>query len=440
MSPRKRKDEEWRRETSAGLWSVTVGDHGCKVKVRERSRGGAVVLDFHAPNRQVPRATSVRTVRNEQGQLLREACLAAIEEAKRKSAELRLESARAAAQPMRITVGKGFALFHDEEKGGLPPSESARKNHRRARRFWEEAYGAGSPWNRMAPADRDGALRTLKEAGRIATAQSHVTKLRTVYFWLVKKRQLRELEDPLADFDWKKFAEGYEPRRPRFREDEIPKLIAVSRSVDPRLRLFLALLDDSGTRGKAVREAWRSMLDQELDLPPSPEHAPWGWLNLRALKGQKSGLILLTFRERLELVRAIWKANEGGVWVPGYLSELEERYQAAGVDFPLIPGGYLRQGIVRVDSLGAYRPTSYNAVWTWLRDAEKRAGIQHRDWRAFHGLRRAWSDYVHEEEGLDVLTEAGHWSSRDTPEGIYIERRKHGHLAKARQATERRRE
>lgn len=418
------------------LWSEQVGEHGHIVRAKERKRGQPVVLIYRdADGEHRPHATGVR-VRDERGKLDPQAIRAVLDQAKDKSAMLRLERLRGdAPEPTRLTVGDAFALYHDEERGGLPKSKPSRIAHKNARAFWEGvgAQKDRTPWNLLTPSDVKSAIeRYVTETGKVQTADKRVRILHTVYNWLAEDKLIDGLKDPTKGFKYKKLWAGYEEKTPRFTLEESRLLIKVRHEVDARFALMLVLDDDSGARSAALRRAMRSMLDEALSQPPTAKQAPFGWLNLPGMKGQNRALTFLTLRQRLELVRAMWKRWNGVRWVAGFLSELERQYQETGEDYPLIPGGRMpKSGVMKTR-----RPVSDNTPINWLHEAEEAAGIEPVTGRAWHGVRRGWADAVYEATDLDTLTDAGAWLDRDTPAEIYLSKQRMGRLSKAREAME----
>ena len=71
----------------------------------------------------------------------------------------------------------------------------------------------------------------------------------------------------------------------------------------------------------------------------------------------------------------------------------------------------------------------------WVR-LERAAKVPALPRRAFHGVRRSWADDIEAAHGLDTVTAAGGWSRRETPEQVYVSRRKYGHLERARKRRE----
>lgn len=424
-------------------WSYSVKQYGSTVRIYEPRLAAPLRWDYRDDSgRHRPAVTPELVVRRSPDQAVDPALEAdAIDQCKKKAAKLELGPVPSEGGTTRLTVREAFHRFHHPGRGGLPDSKTARRNHVLAREEWEKAFGPDTLWNNIAPADVDAVATRLKRAGKIPTAEKRVRNLRTVHNWLTNRAGIDGLKDPTRGFDFQKLKEGYEPARPPYEDEELRKIFLVSHLVDRRFRLALALADDSGARGAEIFGAMRSGLDARLDTPIPTGALPWGWLVPPAMKGQRARVVGLTFFQRLEIARAIWKRWDPEVraFVPGVLSELERVYQETGKDYPLIAGGWQRKDEVISATPQAYEGVSETTRNTWLRKGEKKAGVAHVKRRGWHGIRRSWSDSIHEELGLDVLTAAGGWSNEQTPGQIYVTRRKIAHIDQARQARERQR-
>lgn len=424
-------------------WSHSVQQYGSTVRIYEPRLGAPLRWDYRDDDgRHRPGVVPEMVVRHEPDQPTDPQLVAeAIDRCERKAAELRLEPLTPETAPNRITVGEAFHRYHHPHRGGLPDSASAQKHHVAARELWEDTFGRDTLWNDIVPADVDAVAKRLKAEGKVPTADKMVRCLRTVHRWLSGRAKIRGLHDPTEGFDFHKLREGYEPRRPQYTDDELRRIFNVAHLVDRRFRLALALADDSGARGAELFGAMRSGLDKSFDAPIPDGALPYGWLVLPAMKGQRARVVGLTFFQRLEIIRAIWKRwdPEVNAFVPGVLSELEQVYQETGRDYPLIAGGWQRKDEVISATAQAYEGVSDTTRSNWLKKGEKKAGVEHVRRRGWHGIRRTWSDAIHEELGLDVLTAAGGWSNEETPAQIYITRRKIGHIDQAREARDRKR-
>lgn len=454
--PRAKKPKQ---ETKSGLLSIRSAGRPFVRAREEREKGAPVVLDYTDPR------TGKRVKETVQPQIIvrdgRDRLDAARVELAQKaaddrSAELRLNRERQIAEPLRLTTKAAFDRYFDPANGGMPRkggkadgpllkhSSTYYTSHDRARRFWLRELGADAVWNRHTPADIDAAAaRGKEEHGTEAVAQ-FVERLSIVANWLRDKADL-EVKNPARAFDATAFRGGATPRRPRFTEEELEKLIRHSRAADPRFRLLFCFADSSGSRGGQIREAWRSALDAPLAVTPRPEDAPFGWIAFGGVKGQAAHLVFLTDFQRAEIGGAIggYYDEDAGKWKPGHLSEFEGRYLATGQDYPLVPGGYTRRGMCPAnDRFGRPRtdvqPTVRKSLLNWLEKAERVAGVEHVKGRGMHGVRRAWAKYMRRVIGKGAATHAGGWSKEETMEEIYAGER-HEDLAAAREAQQARR-
>lgn len=428
--------------TDKGLLAESFGRRPYVVTLREEKEPGVnVTLDYMLGGQRRKRSLGF-PVRNRAGSGWKwdgAALERARQAAQDRSAELRLDRARQDVQPVTLTVAEAFRLFSDPTKGGLPASSSLRFLYLRSVKVWEHWLGSDTPWNRIIRTHVEAAMKHfagLKNErtgkGMIPTGLAYVAALQACHHWL-ERAGYEDLRDPTKTFDWKHWKSQLRPHRPRYTEDEAAALFRVRHDVDPRFALYLVLVDESASRGKAVRTLWRSMVDCPLEQPPTSEHAPHGWIVFPALKGQDPVLHFLTAFERRELEIAY----------AGYLRELEAEYQRTGRDYPLFPAvrkENLTDGRpVPLDATRAYRVVTPVGPAKWLAQAERVAKVPHVDGRLYHGFRRRASDYLLEATDLKTLTVAAGWKSERTPESIYVEKQRHPSRARAREAMERRR-
>lgn len=408
-------------------WSCSVGRYGSTVRLYEPRLGAPLRWDWRDDaGRQRPELDPPLRVRDTASSAVdprRERAARALCE--RKAALLFLPRARADMEPERLTLGEAYALYFDPRRRALPKAKSSRRHHEYSRQFWERELGVESEWETLKPADVRGALIRMRESGRVATAAKLLQNLRTLARWLVEGMDL-DVRDPARGVSTKQITEGYEPARPRYSEAEVRKVVKHARKADPRFRLFMELLADSGARSGQVRFAMRSGLDVELEPAVPDGYAPHGWLLLPGVKRQRPMLVYLTERQRAEIDAAIGS----------YLATWEAEWEADGADYPLIPGGRLtnrgRLDMARIER----EAVSYETLWGVLKQVETAAGVEQKPKRAFHGLRRAWADITRQEIGSDAAAAAGGWSRRETFDNIYVSPIKHADLKRAREARE----
>jgi integrase len=419
------------RLAASGLLRESFGRRPYKVQLVEREPGGIVSLAWGRPRSFEALGYAVRRPDRRRGWAWDDRALSlARAAAEDRHALWRMGQLRAdVVAPVDLTLGAAWALFLDEDRGGLPASASARRNYRLSSREWTSHLGAGIAWNKITPADVEGVIRRVGK-DTPAKAEMMAKNLRGLYLWLRRKRRMKELEDPLGeDFDWSALRAGLETRQERYTSAEVAKLLEVRDEIDPRFALMLVMAWETGARSAALRTWRRSMLDAPMTPPPTPEQAPHGWTVLPALKGQGEPVAFLTVFARAEIDKALL----------GYLAELEGEYQRSGRDYPMLPGARLgdkTRAVVGLSQSGAYRVIAESAVKDWLRDAEKRAGVRHVAHRGWHGVRRLWTDRVESVAGLDVAAVAGGWVDRTMVERIYRSKSQHDKLARARRALE----
>ena len=412
--------------TANGLLAESFGSRPYTISLREeKDKGTNVLLDYTVGG--VRRKLSLGyPVRKQVGRRWKwdSRLDRAREAAEDHSAKLRLERLGGGVPDSdSLTFGQAVEMFTDPDRGGLPPDPRTCSEYRRVLRLWTAHFGLDTPWNRIRRNDVE---------AKVPTAMKQLAILRGLYNWLTEKAQVDGLSNPVRGFNWKKLRDSHAVQRPRFTPEQIRAIVKVRHDVDPRFALFMALVDDSGARSKAVRTLWRSAVDVELETPPTEAEAPYGWILFPALKGQRAPLHLLTAFERREL----------DVAFSGYLNNMEAQWQGERIDYPLFPGARLansRGRVVGIDQPGALRVADAKLLLRWFREAERLAGIEHVAGRGFHGIRRTVSDHLYEELGMDGLTTALGWSSRATPEQIYVDRRRMPDRVRAREAMEKKR-
>ncbi|MGH7501303.1 MAG: hypothetical protein ACREL7_06030 [Longimicrobiales bacterium] len=84
-------------------------------------------------------------------------------------------------------------------------------------------------------------------------------------------------------------------------------------------------------------------------------------------------------------------------------------------------------------------PVSAKSLEKWLKEAERRAGVPHVFRRGWHGIRRLWTDYTLDEEGLDTVVASAAWSDDEMPRNVYAEKLRLQAFERARGAPERKR-
>jgi integrase len=402
-------------------WTYSVGRYGATVRIWEPRLAAPLRWDYTENGKrrrpEVKPLTRVRTKASQPPDPMLEQ--AAKDLCEQKAATLTLEPLREATEPEALTVGMAYSLYFDPKRKALPKSKAGRVHVEGSRKFWLAQLKPETRWDAIAPADVKAGLETLIEAGKIPTAEKRLANLVTLYHWLVDGMGYDLLRNPARGIDFKKLMDGYQPRRPRYTTAEVDRLIEKSRDKGPRFDLFVKLMADSGARAGQVRMAVRSGLNCALEPPPPAGMFPLGWLALPKVKGQPAMLTALTRRQREAL----------DVALAGYLAALESAWLENGTDYYLIPGGN-----VKAITASPITDNALRHMWAKLEEAAEIPKVKR---RAFHGSRRAWSDDIHEHEGLETLTAAGGWTKSETPESIYLSKAKYSHIERARKRRER---
>ncbi len=140
-------------------------------------------------------------------------------------------------------------------------------------------------------------------------------------------------------------------------------------------------------------------------------------------KAEKNTSIDLAPRQQRELRYAMEK---------GFLSELEQAYQAGEIDdYYLIAGGRRKDGKAQVKHARA--PLHKRQVRRRFREYEQRCGVEHKHKRLFHGLRRALEELIGEETTDDKVRDAAQgWTiGGGTRAAIYANKESERTLEKA---------
>jgi integrase len=134
--------------------------------------------------------------------------------------------------------------------------------------------------------------------------------------------------------------------------------------------------------------------------------------------GKKRGTLVQLTKGQL---RALDEALGSWLWNLS-LARAEGRV----ADFPLFPGGRvpMRDGVPSLRGVHATRPHmgASHTLRVWLRETEKRAGVEHVPGRWWYGLRRIAVDAA-KEAGIsrEGLQQHGGWSDTQVADRIYAE-------------------
>lgn len=386
-------------------WKWAVGPHGSRVRVRERRKGGNVYLYSYDPQLGGNRKTSLGFgVRDVEGDLDPEA----VEEAKDAARELAARLLRGE-RPDRspTTLKELFTAFRREIVDDM--SGRHRKEVRRELELLERFLGADLAVEEIGLREWNG-LRRARASGEIDARGHRVAKSddrrevgpRTVAKTLKVLRQACRFgeryrtrsgnflleRDPTKGLD---LPSERDPNRPVCSDQLLSALLKAAPKVlmghgkkkkeRSYLMELLVLAADTGARiGEIVRLRWSDW---------NPEQAKYGTIRWRG-EHQKNGRTRVTpvtrrVRETLETLRQR-KPGVGEAWI-----------------FPAPES----KGHLRVDvALG------------WWREAEGKAGIEHRTGMGFHALRRRWANRMKDRSPVDVAALGG-WADVGTLQGVY---------------------
>lgn len=213
-----------------------------------------------------------------------------------------------------------------------------------------------------------------------------------------------------------------QPSRPRHTDEEVDRFWAGMEddAVDPRLHLAAEI--GAEYRIGQVLRANRS----DLDLTPGAG-AGHGVFIIRGRGKKKGEVVFLTRAQRVAVDAALahQPAEADGPSFEGLLANFEKAWQRGTIkDYPLFPGGRLRNGKATMPSQGApFVRMSRRTLLTQFGEYEAQVGIAHVRGRAWYGLRRRATDRTRRATTDErVRDAAGGWTSgSSTREGIYME-------------------
>ena len=319
-----------------------------------------------------------------------------------------------------LTFAEGRALAFDAKSGRYPTSTALRREIAHALQFAEVTWGELGlrTWEALKKRHlrilwRARIEQLLKQGDHGYTAtETTVKRVLTVAAWLRAEEYLPsnaavfppKWRDELKR-DWMELTKSDAeptPKRPRHTLEEMRRIMAVTRQVDPRFELVMALGAEQRL-GQVVR-ARRSA----LDLTHATFKIPG--------RGKKRGAVLELTDGQMAVVRRALST--------GYLSRIE----TMAADYPLFPGLQLEHGRKGLDPKAVERHVNaspVNAKRTlrgWFDRAEQLAGVPHIKGRGAYGLRRQAVDAALAEDiSAGALQQAGGWTNSKVPQEIYRE-------------------
>lgn len=418
------------------LWSESRGTRPHTVTVFERAdKGMAVFLRWYVDGKPRYQITEVRTVRDKRGRIQRRLQQRAQAEADEKIAELRGERRPAKRPAGPLTLRDGVTLAFTE-RGPYPLDPRTDSWTRQARSYADHAIrllgGDEVRWEDVTPGMIRSVWRRVEKEEGAGDGYRKAEKILVCFFriatWLAGEYQDQRFPAPLKGWrgelkaHWKKQGHDTTPDRPAHTPDEVAKLFAHLHEADPRIALALML--GAELRGGQVIQAMRS----HVDLSPGAGSG-FGTLDVPFVSERKRApRLFLNAAERAALDAAM---------TTGFLSELEAaRGKGLIPDYPLFPGGRLRKGKAPVRA--RLRPMERTTIAGLLHDLEDAAGVAWVKGRAWHGLRRAFTNlYPEATADARLLDAIGGWvpGSR-MREGTYQEKESRTVAEKAAQLRE----
>jgi hypothetical protein len=303
----------------------------------------------------------------------------------------------------RVTIGAGFALALDPTSGiWIGTQRHAAKERRAQLKLAEDVehiLGPGGSWEAVSATTAQEIWRHYLHLSSNAKqfrrkAAKVVQLIYQVRDWLVAKghiscsldRPERDWKDSL-DKEWEqKHGPDKQPASHlRHTPEEAVRLFQSLADADPRLQVLIEV-------GSELREG-QVIRSTRADLKRDGSGAfGLGRLIVHGRGRKRGDEIHLT--PEMDAVFTMAMAQPTDDTPGGYLSELEEAWQAGSIlDYPLFPGGRLRRGVFPLCRLRPdHAPTHSTTAIKWFRKYEKHCGVQHIPDRSFYGIRRQMTD------------------------------------------------
>jgi integrase len=410
-------------------WNYTTADGS--VTVEERVARNRVLYLWWRDAGNWRKKSLSRGCRGDRGALMADVVQWAKEQADKKAAELMLSIGKVDGSPKKpLTLEGSAAVLVDTTRGKYPHDTPHRRELLRALTFAVSVVGGSKTWDSFDVDDYKAVWRSkIQQALRStkathSTAKGHGAALSIVKSLVAIASALREgkriqhssahppkkWREQIA-VDWQGFANSDRPPKrfqPRHTPDEMLKLLRECDRVDPRFGLLLYL--GAELRLGQVARARRSDLKVDGSLLETPG------------SGKKEGAkVDLTDG----MVRKLSHAFD--TW----LSTLERRYQADGVDYYLFPAGravHKIGGNWDPKSLDGQEPVSREWVLKHFHLCEDAAGVRRLKGRGAYGVKRQAVDKALE-EGIsdDAVMNLGGWTSSRMPREVYRDKQiRHG--------------
>lgn len=409
------------RKAAKKCWSESFGLYGAKIRVAEREPGGVLyLLWLDKRGKQQKRSLGHRDRREGKRQAL--AAATALMEAGSTTrgvvfASLPPQERVQAIDPaVPLTLAQGVERVFDPRKGAYPTLTQHAKQSKRALEAAVALLEPRMTWEEFTPGVMIYLVRLMAQqspdgSGAVA-AEKTCKALYAAAAWL-RAEELIPKGAALPKPRWKvRLREEWraltgkrvEVKRLRHHVDEVKAIFAALPEADPRLRLLIELAAELRA-GQAVR-AKRS--DLILDTVGGYEKGRF----VVHGAGKKHGEIVDLSPEMRKVVDEALST--------GYLAEAEAAYQRGEIqDYYLFPTGKLQGGSVPLIRATEGPVSDWTIRWMFKK-LEAAAGVEHREGRAFYGLRRQATDLAPEfASDARVLNSISGHADSATRERIY---------------------
>lgn len=391
-------------------WSAEVGRRPLVVHVQERPGRKNLWLRWWdtQKNNWAWEPTLIQP-RDEAGRWRRAAETEGIQAAEAKRSQL------AAGQPVlsgdHLGLIDGVMEAIDPDRGLYPVDTMHRRETLRAVTFANMVLKS-KPWVAIGPQDVQqvwrAKIRELHRQGKNGCRQAEVVtqRLLTVAKWLAANKRIPpgactppHKWHELLRSDWRNLTgstRDHEPARPRHTVEQVRRILAEAKAVDPRFHLMLWL--GLELRLGQVARARRSDVDLEAGT-----FTVYG-------AGHKRGTVVQMTAGQIMAIRDA---------LMGYLEPLNH----SGMDFPLFPSGQLTGGRTGTPKASERhrdaKPVGRTAIRKWFQEAQSAAGVLHQVGRGLYGFRRAAVDEAVTDLDPEALKRFGGWTDEQMPRQVY---------------------
>ena len=412
---------------SPNLFPTTrIGPKGCSVTAREREGTGKAYLHWTKSGKVRKKSLDVNLY-NSHGQLDPEA-QAKVNAEQRRVLDCLLagtdpypvKATMPASGPGQkrsgLTLDEAFSRYRDPYG---PVAAVGREQQQRYRRVHQSVlilFGSAKLASDVTKANLQSYASWRQEAICAASKDPSVTGARqaeievsciaSVLQWLADSYGATDVRPISAEAIKETLRSAQEPARPRFTDDEVPRIEQALDGADPRLVLLITI--QHAQRAGQVLRLKRSRVRLERGVAGNVTGVELDVLG----KGKKEAEpYYLTPEAVLTMVAALES---------GYLRDLEAEYKATGADFPIFPGGIGRLEPGEAAPVGVEAFLNRRTALAWFIALETKAGVKHIRKRAFHGFRRRAVDVLLKNGATPAqIQAAGGWASIQIPMEIY---------------------